>query len=73
MDKIPKFIEDLSNKDLRQELQKVGINSPITPTTRRLFQKKLARKLGITAVLKFEVFNFFFVAVMLNFCRKKDS
>jgi len=47
MDCIPESILALDNDQLRQQLIAAGIQpAPLTPTTRKLFQKKLARKLG---------------------------
>ena len=43
---IPDEIAKLSNADLRRELLRVGITpTPLTPTTRRIYQKKLAQRL----------------------------
>ena len=46
MTEIPDEIKQLSNAELRRELLKVGITpAPLTPTSKKLYQRKLARKL----------------------------
>nr|XP_039252121.1 ankyrin repeat and LEM domain-containing protein 2-like [Styela clava] len=50
---IPEFITNLSDAELRAELGKVGVNAgPITPTTRRLFRSRLAKKLGAVSAFQ---------------------
>ncbi|CAK8697250.1 unnamed protein product [Clavelina lepadiformis] len=47
MTEIPESIAKLTNDELRKQLIKVGIQPvPLTPTTKKLYQKKLAGRLG---------------------------
>ena len=46
MSVVPDKIAQLSNAELRRKLLQVGIQpAPLTPTTRKLYQMKLAQKL----------------------------
>ena len=47
MPDVPDHIKQLTNAELRKELLKVGITpAPLTPTTKKLYQKKLFLKLN---------------------------
>lgn len=49
MTEIPKSISNLTNEELRKQLLAAGIApAPLTPTTIRIFQRKLAKKLAST-------------------------
>lgn len=59
MTEIPDHIKQLTNAELRNELLKIGITSaPLTPTTKKLYQKKLFLKLKANSPDKNEEKNF---------------